>query len=182
MSFLFLKSLKNNLFTERVSNNKGFSLVEFIVVVTILGILIGFASPISSFMVRKVREREGSLLIRSYLMGSTLYFGENGTNPKNYKDLSKYISVRACKVLDPKRCKKLKSVLPQEPRKWNSIDGNYIIIMDPDLNRYAKFYAIPHKNSSQNISIFGCVNTKTGKKTIRTHNTNIHLLKFHSFC
>ena len=182
MSFFSLKSLENNSLKKIFSNNKGFSLVEFIIVVTILGILIGLASPISKFMVRKVREREGALLIRSYLMGSTLFYGENGTNPKDYKDLSEYVTVRACKVLDPKRCKKLKSVTPQAPRKWNSIDGNYLIVMDPDLKLYTKFYAIPHKNSSQNISIFGCVNTKTGKKTIKTHNSNMHLLKFHSFC
>lgn len=182
MSFFSLKSFENNSLKKIFSNNKGFSLVEFIMVVTILGILISFASPIRGFMVRKVREREGALLIRSYLMGSTLFYGENGTNPKDYKDLSKYVSVRACKVLDPKRCKKLKSVIPQAPRKWNSVDGNYSIVMDPDLKLYTKFYAIPHKNSSQNISIFGCVNTKTGKKTIKTHNSNMHLLKFHSFC
>lgn len=181
MSFS-LRSLENNSLKKIFSDNKGFSLVEFIMVVTILGILISLASPISKFMVRKVREREGSLLIRSYLMGSTLFHGENGTNPKDYKDLSKYVSVRACKVLDPKKCKKLKSIAPQAPRKWNSIDGNYLIVMDPDLKLYTKFYAIPHKKSSQNISIFGCVNTKTGKQTIKTHNSNIHLLKFHSFC
>ena len=182
MSFLSLNLLENNSLKKILRKNNGFSLVEFIVVITILGILISFASPISKFMVRKVREREGALLVRSYLMGSTLYFGENGTNPKDFKDLSKYVSVRACKVLDPKKCKKLKSIVPQAPRKWNSIDGNYIIYMDPDLKLYTKFYAIPHKNSTQNISIFGCVNTKTGKKTIKSHNSNLHLLKFHSFC
>ncbi len=182
MIIISLKSLKNNLLKKISNDNKAFSLVEFIVVITILGILISFASPISRFMVRKVRQREGALLVRSYLMASTLFFGENGTNPRDYKDLTKYVSVRACKVLDPKRCKKLKSIQPQAPRKWNSLDGNYIIVMDPDLKLYTKFYAIPHKNSTQNSSIFGCVNTKTGKKTIRTHNSNLHLLKFHSFC
>ena len=182
MSFFSYKTQKNNSLKKIFSDNNGFSLVEFIIVITIIGILIGFASPISNFMVRKVREREGALIIRSYLMASTLFFGENGTNPRDYIDLSKYVSVRACKVLDPKKCKKLKSIKPQSPRKWNSLDGNYIIVMDPDLKLYTKFYAIPHKNSSQNISIFGCVNTKTGKKTVKTHNSNLHLLKFHSFC
>ena len=110
MSFFSLETLENNSLKKILRSNNGFSLVEFIVVITILGILISFASPISKFMVRKIREREVALLVRSYLMGSTLYFGENGTNPKDYKDLSKYVSVRACKVLDPKKCKKLKSI------------------------------------------------------------------------
>ena len=165
-----------------LNESNGFTLVEFFIVIAIIGVLITFMNPINNFITQKAREREGSLLIRSFLEASTLYFSENGKNPNDYKDLSKYVSVRACKTLDPKMCKKMKSVKPQSPKKWNSIDGNYIIIMDTDLGLYSKFYAIPHKKSSQKKAIFGCVNTKTNRRKINMHNNNLHLLKFHSFC
>ena len=160
----------------------GFTLVEFFIVIAIIGLLMTFMSPVSNFITQKAREREGSLLIRSFLEASTLYFSEHGKNPNDYKDLSKYVSVRACSTLDPKKCKKMKSVNPQSLKKWNSIDGNYIIIMDTDISLYSKFYAIPHKKSSQKKAIFGCVNTKSNKRKINIHNNNLHLLKFHSFC
>ena len=171
-------------YKKRVSLNEfnGFTMVEFFLVIAIIGVLITFMSPISNFITQKAREREGSLLIRSYLEASTLFFSENGKNPYDYEDLSKFVSVRACPTLDPKKCKKMKSVKPQSPKKWNSIDGNYKIIMDTDLSYYSKFYAIPHKKSSQKKAIFGCVNTKTNRRKINIHNNNLHLLKFHSFC
>ena len=165
-----------------LNESNGFTLVEFVIVVAIIGLLTTFMNPISNFITQKTREREGSLLIRSFLEASTLYFSEHGKNPNDYKDLSKYVSVRACKTLDPRMCKKIKSVEPQSSNKWNSIDGNYLIIMDTDLSYYSKFYAIPHKKSSQKKAIFGCVNTKTNKRIINIHNNNLHLLKFHSFC
>ena len=164
------------------NDSSGFTLVEFFIVIAIIGALITFMNPISNFITQKAREREGSLLIRSFLEASTLYFSEHGKNPNDYKDLSKYVSVRACKTLDPRKCKKMKSVEPQSPNKWNSIDGNYIIIMDSDLSLYSKFYAIPHKNSYQKKAIFGCLNTKSNRRKINIHNNNLHLLKFHSFC
>ena len=178
-----MNSLKTY-FKRRFTLNEieGFTLVEFFMVLAIIGALITFMNPISNFVTQKAREREGSLLIRSLLEASTLYFGENGKNPSNYKDLSNYVSVRACKTLDPQMCKKNKSVEPQNPKKWNSIDGNYIILMDTDIDRYSKFYAIPHKKSSQKKAIFGCVNTKTNRRKINIQNNNLHLLKFHSFC
>ena len=166
----------------KFDESNGFTIVEFLIVVAIIGLLTTFMNPLSNFVTQKAREREGSLLIRSLLEASTLFFSEYGKNPSDYKDLSKYISVRACKTLNPDMCKKMKSVTPQSANKWNSIDGNYLIIMDTDLSYYSKFYAIPHKNSSQKKAIFGCVNTKTNKRKINIHNNNLHLLKFHSFC
>jgi len=165
-----------------LQNENGFSLVEFFVVLTIIGIIISLLDPFSKFLIRKSREREGGLLIRSYLEAAKLYFGENGTAPKNYKDLSKYVSVRACRVLDPTRCKKLKSINPPKLKQWNSVDGNYIIVMDTEVALYTKFYAIPHRNSTQKLSIFGCLNTQTGRRKITAHNSNLHLLKYHSYC
>tara|TARA_Y100001968_G_C19403492_1_gene742335 strand:- start:523 stop:1050 length:528 start_codon:yes stop_codon:yes gene_type:complete len=165
-----------------VQDENGFSLVEFFVVLTIIVTLISLLSPFSKFMIRKSREREGGLLIRSYLEAAKLYFGENGRAPKNYQDLSKYVSVRACRVLDPKQCKKLTSIKPQRLKQWNSVDGNYIIVMDTEVPLYTKFYAIPHKKSTQQLSIFGCVNTQSGRRKITVHNSNLHLLKYHSYC
>ena len=165
-----------------LNESYGFTLVEFVIVVAIIGVLTTLMNPISNFITQKAREREGSLLIRSFLEASTLYFSEYGKTPNDYKDLSKYVSVRACKTLDPKICKKTKSIQPQSPKKWNSIDGNYIILMDTDLSLYSKFYAIPHKKSTQKKAIFGCVNTKSNRRKINIQNNNLHLLKFHSFC
>ena len=49
----------------KFEENNGFTIVEFLIVVAIIGLLITFMNPLSNFVTQKAREREGSLLIRS---------------------------------------------------------------------------------------------------------------------
>ena len=55
----------------QLNSEDGFTLVEFFIVIAIIGVLITFMNPINNFITQKAREREGSLLIRSFLEAST---------------------------------------------------------------------------------------------------------------
>ena len=84
----------------------GFTLVELIVVVVIIGILSSIAVPSFQNASHKAKQKEVSLLLSSYVKASQAYYAEYGQHPKDTADLGQYINVIGCRNALPKDCKK----------------------------------------------------------------------------
>lgn len=67
-----------------VKNNRGFSLIELMVVVAIIAILASFAIPQYQSFQAKARQKEGLTLLGSYFTAAQATFAEIGIYPGNF--------------------------------------------------------------------------------------------------
>jgi len=63
------------------SNNSGFSLVELMIVIVIIGVLAAVAVPIYNNNVRKAKMSEADAALGSIRTQLRVYYGENGSYP-----------------------------------------------------------------------------------------------------
>ena len=74
-------------------SKKGFTLIELIIVVIIIGILAAIAAPMMSANVNKAKRAEAVAALGSLRTAARLYITENsGTVPTALSDLSTYIA------------------------------------------------------------------------------------------
>ncbi len=85
---------------------EGFTLVELIVVVVIIGILSSIAIPSFQNASHKARQTEASVLLASYVKASQAFFVDYGVIPVDTADLGQYVSVTGCKNALPSDCKR----------------------------------------------------------------------------
>lgn len=67
-----------------IKNNRGFSLIELMVVVAIIAILASFAIPQYQLFQAKARQKEGLTLLGSYFTAAQATFAEIGAFPGNF--------------------------------------------------------------------------------------------------
>lgn len=68
---------------KRFKSNEGFSLVELMIVIVIIGVLAAVAVPIYSSNVQKAKMAEADAALGSIRTQLRVYFAENGTYPAN---------------------------------------------------------------------------------------------------
>ena len=142
---------------------EGFTLVELIVVVMIIGILSSIAIP--SFMNAgdKAKQQEAAVLISSYMKGVQAYYTSNSTPPITGKDLSEFVSVVGCPSNDPVACKTTPVVGPSTTRFWNSPSGLYEIALGQKQGGITYMTAKPAGGyASTGYAVLGCFNQQTG--------------------
>ena len=119
------------------NNQEGFTLVELIVVIVIVGILSAIAIPSFQNASAKARQKEASILISSYMKASKAFLMEYGYLPKTAQDISNYITVTACCTQmgcsnrnSPQFCKANPPVVVNGAEtSWNTQSGLYAIQM-----------------------------------------------------
>ncbi len=90
--------MKLRLFIKNFSNNKdGFTLVELIVVVVIIGILSAIAIPSFQNASDKAKQKEPTILISSYLKAAQAYYTEYSMLPSFTRDLGQFVTVTGCR-------------------------------------------------------------------------------------
>ncbi len=163
--------LASNLRNKDLSLESGFTLVELIVVVMIIGILSSIAIP--SFMSAgdKAKQQEASTLVSSYIKAAQAYYTENSESPRNAGNLAQYVAVVACKDANPTTCKTASPfVVGPGETSWYSPSGLFQIRMEADNNR-TKITASPIGDYAQTgLGVAGCFNLQTGATKVNLSN------------
>ena len=135
-------------------NQEGFTLVELIVVVVIIGILSSIAVPSFQDAAKKARQRGVAAQISTYIKGAQAFYTEYGTPIRNAGNLSEFVDVIECRYHLISICKGQANNHRNMGQsfagsdQWNSTSGMYTITMrSSDQNRF-RLNAFPQRQDS----------------------------------
>ena len=114
------------------SLSRGFSLVELVVVISIVGILASISVPLLNVLAKKARQREAIIIVSSVLRVVKMHIVEHSEPPRDIGDLSQYIEIIECRIGDRRWCKENTSLRNMgmsqaNSQTWNSPSGLYTI-------------------------------------------------------
>ena len=173
------KVLKNVI--NKSLNDEGFTLVELIVVVMMIGILSSIAIPQFMSAADKAKQKEASAIVASMIKSATAYQTEYGALPKNMGEMSEYARFQKCPNPTPEGgdvsedggsvCKATNPIAVADgDTQFYSTSGHYDIQMKlTDTNTILKVLAIPNggafkKNGS---GVTGCYNPSAGVSQVK---------------
>ncbi len=157
-------------------NQHGFTLIELIVVIVMVGILSSIAVPSFQLISKKARQRGVAAQISSYIRAAQAFYGENSSPIRNAGDLSNYVDVIECRYHLIRRCNESQNSLHRNmgqafsgSTQWNSTSGMYTITMrSSDQSRF-RLNAFPQRQDSnssirsdEDYGVSGCFNYSTG--------------------
>ena len=155
-------------------NQEGFTLVELIVVVVIIGILSAIAIPSFQNASKKARQKGAAAQISTYIKAAQAFYTEFEIPVSKAGDLANYMNVVECRYHKINHCKSTnnhRDVGVSEPttKAWNSTSGMYTMTMrSSDSNRF-RLNALPHRQdtwkstySNEDYGVSGCFNYTTG--------------------
>ena len=163
-------------------NNKeeGFTLIELVVVVVIIGILTSIAVPSFQLASKKARQRGVAAQISTYIKAAQAFYGEYSSLIRNAGDLSNYVDVIECRYHLIRRCKESQNSLHRNlgqaftgSDQWNSTSGMYTITMrSSDQNRF-RLNAFPQRQdsnssirSNEDYGVSRCFNYASGASIV----------------
>ena len=91
---------KNKLSNNKTCFDQGFTFLEFILVVSLLGLTSRLVIPSFITSLNKSRQKEASLIVNSIIKSTQSYYGINGFLPKNIGQLSKFANYQKCNSKD----------------------------------------------------------------------------------
>ena len=161
-------------------NKNGFTLVELIVVVAIIGILAAIAVPSFQNAGNKAKQKEASMALGSYVKAAQAFYTEQTSMPTNTSHLGQYVTVARCTYTSynnaPNNCK---NRTPQNISRagyaaWNSPSGMYYIDW-PTRSSQGRMVLRARANFEGGYNVSACFNpatgvTKLGESTYPTRN------------
>ena len=162
-------------FDKQIERNEGFTLVELIVVVVIIGILSSIAVPSFQNASKKARQRGVAAQVSTYIKGAQAFYTENSSQIRNAGDLSLFVDVIECRYHLINMCngktnnhRNMGQSFPGSTG-WNSTSGMYSIRMRGSNNSQFKLVALPQRQdkkssilSNEDYGVSGCFNYSTG--------------------
>ncbi len=151
------------------NSQSGFTLVELIVVVVIIGILSSIAIPSFQNASDKAKQKEASTIVASWVKAAQAYYTEVSDYPKNTKDLGGYITVTGCSTNRPQTCKTATMVdySNNASRSWiYTPSGNFQVYMQ---RRHPRIHIIGRPTgtyASSGMGVTGCYNYVTGSTKV----------------
>ena len=173
------KVLKNVI--QKSLNDEGFTLVELIVVVMMIGILSSIAIPQFMSAADKAKQKEASAIVASMIKSATAYQTEYGALPKNMGEMSEYARFQKCPNPTPAGgdvsadggsvCKATNPIaVADADTQFYSTSGHYDIQMKlTDTNTILKVLAIPNGGAfkTNGSGVTGCYNPSAGVSQVK---------------
>ena len=97
--YLNNRKYKNKFLNKKNSFDQGFTFLEFILVVSLLGLTSRLIIPSFITSLNKSRQKEASLIVNSIIKSTKSYYGIHSFLPKNIGQLSKFAKYQKCTAI-----------------------------------------------------------------------------------
>ena len=168
---LRFEKIKNLSSIKQLKDEEGFTLVELIVVVMMIGILSSIAIPQFMTAADKAKQKEATGIVAALVKASTAYQTEYGSLPTTAGDIEEYAKFQQC---DPSKgnlavgggkiCKK-EIPIPVGPtlKSFTSPSGHYLIDFDGETDGRFRVKANPNGDpyNKNGAAVIGCYNPTT---------------------
>ena len=151
--------------------DKGFTLVELIVVVVIIGVLSSIAVPAFNNASDKAKQKEASAILASYVKAAQAFNAENTAAPRYARDLGQFVSITACRQGNGQYCKEnnnaIVDITNTGSTSWYTPSGLYRIYWRTS-GIYSHFRAMPWGQfANKGYGVSACFNSTTGATRVK---------------
>lgn len=147
------------------AGRNGFTLVELIVVVAIIGILAAIAVPSFQNAGNKAKQKEASMMLSSYIKAAQAYYTDLSQMPVNAAELGQFVTVSRCRTngVNINYCKQNtpQNISQIAYTSWTSPSGMYWIDW-PSRSRNGRMVLRAVANFTGGYNVSACFNPATG--------------------
>ena len=165
------EKIKNLSSLKQLQEEEGFTLVELIVVVMMIGILSSIAIPQFMTAADKAKQKEATGIVAALVKASTAYQTEYGSLPTTAGDIEEYAKFQQCDpskgnlaVEGGKLCKKeIPIAVGPTSTSFTSPSGHYLVEFDGETDGRFRVKANPNGDpyNKNGAAVIGCYNPTT---------------------
>ena len=169
----------NNLSLRNLSEEDGFTLVELIVVVMMIGILSSIAIPQFMTAADKAKQKEATGIVAALVKAATAYSTEYGSLPPSLAEIEEYAKFQACSdaaagTLGGQVCKGATPIQVNSGTQFITSSGNYDVTINLGVdtsaaaNQIFQVRADPNGTAyeSSGSAVMGCFNPVTSTSEV----------------
>ena len=181
---LIKKNLRKKKLERKSFFEQGFTFLEFIIVVSLLGLTARLIIPPLKTSLNKSRQKEASLIVSSMLKSSQSYYGIYGFLPKDIGQLSKFANFQKCiaNQAEEKGNIVCRNSLPTKVEKQDDIffspSGNYKVELriGEIENEGSMFLVKANPNgelyAEEGSAVIGCYSPISGITLLKEYSAN----------